>query len=142
MITLAIVITLVFVAAMYWFARNGVPLPKLLRSRSCQGAGWRHAFPNTSKEDIRLFLSVFIAAFSFHEKQRLKFSPSDSIFGIYRAMYPHEWKFDGCELEILEASIKKKYGIQLFEIWSESLTLGELFARVNGPSGSDREVNK
>jgi propanediol dehydratase small subunit len=138
MVTLAIVITLFLIAAIYWFARNGVSLPKLFRSRSCQGAGWRHAFPNTSKEDIRLFLSVFVEAFSFHERQRLKFSPSDNIFGIYRARNPYEWQSDGCELETLEASIEKKYGIRLREIWSESLTLGELFARAHGLSHNNQ----
>jgi len=132
--TSAIVITLVFVAAVFWFGLNGVPLPKPFRSRSCQGAGWRRAFLSTSKEDIRSFLSVFVAAFAFHEKQRLKFNPSDTILGIYRAMYPHKWQPDGLELEALEASIEKNYGVRLSEEWSESLTLGELFARVHGVS--------
>ena len=134
--TLAIVITLVLVAAVFWFARNGVPLPKQLRSRPCQGAGWRRAFPHTSKEEIRSFLSVFAAAFSFHERQRLKFSPSDSILEIYRAMYPYKWQPDGLELETLAASIEKKYGISFRAVWSERLTLGGLFASVHGVSPS------
>ena len=131
---LAIVFTFMFVAGAFWFGRNGVPLPKPLGSRSCQGAGWRSAFPSTSKEEIRSFLSVFIEAFLFHERHRLKFNTGDSIFGIYRAMYPHKWQPDGLELETLAASIEKKYGVRLAEVWSESLTLGELFARIHGGS--------
>ena len=121
----------VFVAAAIWFGRNGVPLPKQLRSRSCQGASWRRAFPGNSKQDIRSFLSVFVTACAFHEGHRLKFNPDDSILGIYRAMYPHKWQPDGLELETLEVSIEKKYGVRLAEVWSERLTLGELFARAH-----------
>jgi hypothetical protein len=132
--TAAIVITLVFIAAAVWFGRNGVPLPEQLRSRSCQGAGWRRTFPSSSNQDIRSFLSVFVTAFGFHERHRLKFNPGDSILGIYRAMYPHKWQPDGLELETLEASIDKKYGVRLSEVWNEGLTLGELFGRTHGVS--------
>jgi propanediol dehydratase small subunit len=134
--TSAIVITIALVAAALWFGRNGVPLPKPFGVRSCQGSGWRRAFPSTSKEDIRLFLSLFSAAFAFHERHRLRFSPGDNILGIYRATYPHGWQPDGLELETLGASIEKKYGVKLSELWSENLTLGELFARVHGVSRS------
>ena len=79
---------------------------------------------------------MFSAAFAFHERHRLKFSPGDNILGIYRAMYPHGWQPDGLELETLGASIEKKYGVKLSELWSENLTLGELFARVHGVSRS------
>jgi len=132
MSTSAIVITLILAASAFWFARNGAPLPKPFKARSCQGAGWRRAFPAASKQDIRSFLSVFVEAFAFHGSQRLKFNPNDSILSVYRALYRHKWLPDALELETLAMSVEKKYGVRFAEVWKESLTLGELFAAVQG----------
>ena len=126
----AIIVTLVLVASAFWFARNGAPLPGPFKARSCQGAGWRRAFPKATKQDIRAFLSVFVEAFAFHDQHRLKFNPSDRILDVYRALYPHKWLADALELETLAASVEKTYGIRFAQVWHESLTLGELFSRV------------
>jgi propanediol dehydratase small subunit len=125
--TVAIVIALLFVAPAIWISRNGAPLPKPFRSRPCQGAGWRRAFPMASKQEIRDFLLVFMEAFVFDRRQKLKFHPNDSILSVYRAGNPHKWQPDGLELEQFELSVEKTYGVRLSEVWRESLTLGELF---------------
>ncbi len=131
--TSAIVFTLVVVASLLWFARNGVRLPLPFRTRSCQGTGWRRAFPNAPKDDIRSFLSVFVEAFAFHARERLKFNPNDNILAIYRARYPHKWLPDALELETLAMAVERKYRVSFTEVWSEHLSLGELFAHVHNP---------
>lgn len=133
---LFIVILLLLVALIVWSSRNGVPLPKPFRARSCQGVDWRRLFPGASKEDIRVFLSLFTQAFSYHARHRLKFNPKDNILDIYRAQYPHPWQPDGLELEMFGASIEKTYGVRLAEVWNEGLTLGELFAHTRSDSRS------
>ena len=75
---------------------------------------------------------MFVEAFAFHESQRLKFNPKDSILCVYRALYPHKWLPDALELETLAMSVEEKYGVRFTEVWKESLTLGELFAVVQG----------
>lgn len=138
MSTATIVITLLLLAACVWFVRNGAPLPGQLIARSCQGVGWRRAFPSASKEDIRSFLSVFVEAFAFHVSQRLKFNPNDRILAIYRALYPHKWQPDALELETLAKSVERIYGVRLAEVWNENITLGEFFAKVQGAERSYR----
>ncbi len=58
----------------------------------------------------------------------LKFRPSDKIYHIYRAIYPTDFGADTLELEQLSAQLEKYYGVILERIWSEDLTLGELFS--------------
>jgi propanediol dehydratase small subunit len=127
MITSGLAITLLAIAAAIWFARNGAPLPGPFKARTCQGSGWRRAFPKAPKDDIRAFLSLFVEAFAFHASHRLKFNPKDTILSVYRALYPHKWLPDALEVETLAASVEKLYGVKLGEVWSETLTLGELF---------------
>jgi propanediol dehydratase small subunit len=104
------------------------PLPRVFRKRSCQGKEWRRAFPDSSKENIRLFLSVFVDAFAFNESHRLKFNPDDKILTIYKTLYPSTFLADSLELETLAESVDKQYGISFSELWSDQLTIGELFA--------------
>ena len=128
----AIITILVLVASAFWVARNGAPLPRPFKTRSCQGAVWQRASPDAPKQEIRSFLSLFVEAFAFHDQHRLKFNPNDKILAVYRARYPHEWLPDALELETLAQSVEKKYGIQFAQVWNESLTLGELFSHVQG----------
>ncbi len=130
MSTIGIIITLVLLASAFWVARKGAPLPGLFNSRSCQGAGWRRAFPDATKQDIRSFLSVFVEAFAFHDQHRLKFNPNDGILDVYRSLYPQKWLPDALELETLAASVEKKYGVEFAKVWNETLTLGQLFSHV------------
>jgi propanediol dehydratase small subunit len=110
--------------------RFGTSLPKRYQSRKCEGAQWRRAFPQAAKEDIREFLLLFAAAFAFKDSEKLKFSPDDRIWEIYRDLYPNRWVADALELETLNDALNAKHGIALGEIWSEKLTLGEVFAGV------------
>jgi len=120
------------VVAVVWGLRFGSRLPSPYFRRSCQGKGWRRAFPRASKTEIRAFLETFVDAFAFSRREKLKLSPSDRILDIYRALYPSKWMPDALELETLAADLETKYSIALGAIWSENLTLGDLFAHVHG----------
>jgi propanediol dehydratase small subunit len=109
-------------------------LPKRYRSRNCEGAQWRRAFPQATKNDIREFLLLFTSAFAFPDSGKLKFSPNDRVWEIYRDLYPNRWIADAMELETFTDDLNTKHGIALGEIWSEKLTLGEVFAYVQRSS--------
>src|SRR5688572_3372633 len=85
-----------------WSVACGGRPPPPLRDRACQGRAWRRAFPGAPKSDIRGFLSLFVEAFAFSDRERLKLAPGDEILGIYRAIYPAQrWGVDNLELESL-----------------------------------------
>lgn len=71
---------------------------------------------------------LFTSAFAFRDSEKLKFSPNDRVWEIYRDLYPNRWVADALELEALTEDLNTKHGIVLGEIWSENLTFGEIFA--------------
>lgn len=97
---------------------------------ACQGQAWRRAFPNASKESIRSFLQVFVDAFAFPTSQRLAFNPDDAVCSIYKKLYPSKWIPDAMEVEVFANELEKRWGVRLESMWSEKLTLGEIFATV------------
>lgn len=103
--------------------------PRHYRFRSCQGQGWRRAFPAASKKQIREFLALFSEAFAFRDSDKLKFSPGDNLLQIYRRLHPQRWLPDALEFETLAADLKQRYALDLNALWSDQLTLGELFDR-------------
>lgn len=125
--TSTVVILSLIAALALWSVFFGDRLPKPYNVRTCQGKGWRNAFPSSSKQDIREFLSVFVDAFAFSQKERLKLNPDDQVLQIYRAIYPSRWTPDALELETFAKDIEAKYGFSLENVWHEKVTLGELF---------------
>ena len=105
-------------------------MPKKYRMRICTGKNWKEKYPDTPKEDIRIFLLIFTDAFAFSYKQKLKFEPDDKILDIYKALYPAKWMADSLELETLAEDVEREYNINFTDIWHENLTLGELFSKV------------
>jgi propanediol dehydratase small subunit len=122
-----VVILSLIAASVLWAVLFGGQLPKPYFNRTYQGKGWRNAFPTSSKQDIREFLSVFVDAFAFSQAERLKLNPDDQVLQIYRTIYPSKWTPDTLEIETLAKDIEAKYGFSLESIWHEPLTLGELF---------------
>ena len=59
----------IILAALSWLAFHDWQLPNALRYRPFQGRVWRSSFPSASRKDIREFLSVFGAAFSFGDSK-------------------------------------------------------------------------
>jgi propanediol dehydratase small subunit len=124
-----IIVVLILAASVVWAAFFGGQLPQPFHGRTCQGKGWRQTFPSAPKQELREFLSVFVEAFAFSSKEKLKFSPDDQILQVYRALYPSKWLPDALEVETLAKDVEAKYGFTLESIWHENLTLGELFAK-------------
>lgn len=127
-----IILVIAVAAVVLWGIVPAGRLPSPFYSRGCQGKGWRVAFPNAPKAEIREFLVLFVDAFAFQNKEKLKFSPDDKILSIYRALYPSRSTPDALEVETFAKDIEAKYGLSFASIWSENLTLGELFAIVRG----------
>jgi len=136
MIEIAILIAII--AAAVILCRLHDELPKPYRSRECMGRDWRRAFPNASKRDIRRFLDVFVDAFAFRERNRLKFSPSDRLMEVYKTLYPHRWMPDQLEhvtlAQGLEDEFEKEFPEELME---EDVTLGVLFSTMTGNANVD-----
>ncbi len=105
-------------------------LPQRYQARHCTGTQWRSAFPLATKDDIRQFLLLFVAAFGFSDDEKLRFGPADPVWQIYRDLYPGRWAADGLEFETLAADLHTSHGIALGELLSDALTLGALFAHV------------
>jgi len=130
MINSTIVTALAVLGLIVWAVLCGGKLPVPFRARSCQGKGWRQSFPETPSREIRTFLSLFVEAFAFDEREKLKLSPADQLLDIYHALYPHKWQGDALEFETLGLSLKTKYGLDLKQIWRKDLTLRQLFVHV------------
>ena len=128
MTILAVVGVLILLSAFQ--LKSGTSLPKRYRSRKCEGPRWRRAFPEATKDEIREFLLLFTSAFAFRDSEKLKFSPNDQIWEIYRDLYPNRWVPDALELETFADDLNTKHGIAISEIWSKTLTLGDVFTYV------------
>ena len=117
------------------FAERG--LQSRLRAfwqRSCSGRAWKRAFPQTSKHEIRRFLFLFVDSFAFPRRRALQFLPSDRVLTVYRTLYPRNDLPDVLELETFAKQLDKEYGVSLNELWSEELTLGQVFSSCRVPA--------
>jgi propanediol dehydratase small subunit len=102
---------------------------RLYWQRSCTGRDWKRTFPQSSKQDIRRFLYMFVDGFAFPRTRALQFAPTDRVLNIYRSVYPvKDWP-DALELETFARFLETQYRINLRDIWREDLTLGEIFSK-------------
>ena len=99
-------------------------------TRNCTGSEWRKQFPQASKDSIREFLECFVKGFAFSSKNQLKFKPDDKIMDVYRALYPTKGWPDALELETFSIHLEKKYRFDLASVFTEKLTLGQIFNMV------------
>lgn len=125
----------IVLAGLSWLAFHDWQLPNALRYRPFQGRVWRSSFPTASRKDIREFLSVFGAAFSFGDSDRLHLRPDDQVLGVVRAARPARWMPDASDIEPLARALRERYGVLLDDIWHDGLTLGGLFQRVQQARG-------
>ncbi len=111
--------------------------PRTYRGRPCQGSRWRREFPDAEKRQVRTFLATFAEAFAYPESEKLKFRPDDAVYQVYRERYRLSGWADAGELERLSQLMQKRYHIALRDLWTETLTLGELFeaARTKADGG-------
>jgi len=125
----------IILAALSWLAFHDWQLPNALRHRPFQGRVWRSSFPSASRKDIREFLSVFGAAFSFGDSDKLHLRPDDQVLGVVRAARSARWMPDASDIEPLARALRERYGLRLDEVWHDGLTLGGLFQRVQQARG-------
>jgi len=71
-----------------------------------------------------------VDAFAFPASKRLTFHPDDAVLAIYRQLYPSRWIPDAMEVETFAKDLEAVWGVKLESMWSERLTLGEIFAAV------------
>lgn len=71
---------------------------------------------------------LFVDAFAFKDRYRLSFEPSDRILDIYKAT-TGKWGVDSMEFETLADNLKEEYQLNLDAVWTDDLTLGQLFAQ-------------
>src|SRR5690349_1313699 len=117
-----VVLILVVVGVAGWTCLFGGTPPSPFRGRDCQGKGWRVAFPDAPKAEIRKFLLLFVSAFAFDERYKLRFNPTDRVLDIYRSIYPYKWMADALEVEILARDFESRYGTSLATVWREEVT--------------------
>lgn len=100
-------------------------------SRNSTVDEWRRAFPGVAESKWEEFLSAFVNAFVLDRADAQKFRPDDKLLAIYRAKYPPRWSFADCmEIENLSIEIERRYGLDIMPMFGESLTLGEIFRRI------------
>ena len=126
------ILALLVLLALVWWVLSFGQIANPFRTRTSQGRLWRRAFPWASKRQIREFLAVCAAAFSFRDTDKLKFRPDDQLLGIYKTLHPSRWMADASELQKLAGDLRTRYGVALEEVWDEHMTLGALFAHVQG----------
>ncbi|MGX4643268.1 hypothetical protein [Massilia sp. SYSU DXS3249] len=126
------ILALLVLLALAWWVLSFGQIANPFRTRSSQGRLWRRAFPWASKRQIREFLAVCAEAFAFRDTDKLKFRPDDQLLGIYKALHPSKWGGDALEFNHLDDRLRARYGVALAEIWDEHMTLGALFAHVQG----------
>jgi len=135
MSTSTVLLVLAIAAIFAWGLAFGGRLPVAYRARSCQGRGWRQAFPSATKQEIRAFLSLFASAFAFDDREKLKLAPEDGVLKIYRAQYPSRLQPDAMEFETLALDLERHHRLKLEAVWKDSLTLGELFSHTQQTGG-------
>jgi propanediol dehydratase small subunit len=103
-----------------------------LYQRECAGIRWRRRFPKASSDEIREFLRLFVDAFGFPRKHRLRFRPEDRVMDLYHALNPPNWSAgDNMELESLLEDFQRRYHVDLAPLWREDLTLADIFAHTS-----------
>ena len=126
------IVVILILLALAWSVLSFKQVANPFRTRASQGRLWRRAFPWASKRQIREFLAVFAEAFAFRDTDKLKFRPDDQLLGIYKTLHPSKWLSDAAEIRKLASELRARYGIALEEVWDEHMTLGALFAHVQG----------
>lgn len=135
---MSILAILVLLALAWWVLSFG-QIANPFRTRTSQGRLWRRAFPWASKRQIREFLAVCAEAFAFRDTDKLKFRPDDQLLGIYKTLHPSKWMGDASEFQKLAGELRTRYGVALEEVWDEHMTLGALFAHVQGRKTATRQ---
>ncbi len=108
--------------------------------RKCTGHQWRRLFPDSSKEDIRSFLEIFVDSFCFNRSKRLKFSPNDKLIDVYRTHYPSNNAADFMEIETFLIELERNFGKNVTDAITPEMTLGDIFD-ITGRENPNKQIN-
>lgn len=100
-------------------------------TRGCTGRAWLLQFPGVPKDVIRDYLGLFADAWAFRAEHRLKFRPEDRLADIERACLSR-WDIDGMGWYEFTMMIEERFGKNLYDSWSEEITLGDVLAMALG----------
>jgi len=104
---------------------------RIIKERSCAGFSWHRRFPDARTDEIRRFLDLFVDAFAFPKRYRLRLQPDDQVMDLYRILNPPNWTIsDVLECETLSIDLEREYGLNLNTCWRDDITLADLFQRV------------
>jgi propanediol dehydratase small subunit len=131
LLALIAVVAVIFTA---WQLRGGKAALQAYWHRSTGDQAWKDAFPSVGSDETQRFLFLFVDAFAFSRTRASKFLPSDRVYAIYRALYPSKESPDALEVETFARVLKEHYGVAIGEMWSDSLTLGQIFSSCRVPA--------
>ncbi|HXS52164.1 MAG TPA: hypothetical protein VN782_06495 [Usitatibacter sp.] len=109
--------------------------PQPYHGRPCQGRQWRREFPEARNREVDAFLGKLAQALSYPPRDKLKLRPDDAVYQVYRARCRLGWT-GARERDRLCQLMEKRYHVVLDDLWTETLTLGELFEATR--VGADR----
>jgi hypothetical protein len=95
-----------------------------ISSRQCQGRAWKSVFPDCTNQEIRDFLQIFLDSFIVPQRLKLRLSPDDRPYDIYKIMSAG---VDSFEYENFTEALQKRFGRGLPETMDQSWTLGDIF---------------
>jgi hypothetical protein len=105
---------------------------KALLTRPCAISIWRDMFPASTEENIREYLTLVADCYELGQSEGVMIQPSDRLIDIYHALYPPKWSaVDSLEGETFACELNKRYGFNINHLWSDTLTMGEVFEKAN-----------
>jgi hypothetical protein len=78
---------------------------------------------------------LFVDAFVFSRKKRLKFGPDDNIMDVYNSVHTSLWSADAMELGYFAMNIEDKYGFDITTMYDPDMTLGQIFDIIRNHEG-------
>lgn len=87
---------------------------------------WKQVFPDSSNDEIRKFLLLFVGAFAFKQIHKLRVGLHDKVLEIYKSTTSN-MGVNVLELETLSENIEWAYELDFNHVWRGDLTLGEMY---------------
>lgn len=113
--------------------------PQPYHARTCQGRQWRREFPDARNREVDVFLGTLAHALSYPARDKLKLRPDDAVYQVYRARYRLAGLHGARELDRLSRLMEKRYHVAVDDLWTKTLTLGELFEATRAAAPAERE---
>src|SRR5690348_4094265 len=113
--------------------------PQPYHARTCQGRQWRREFPDARNREVDVFLGTLARALSYPAREKLKLRPDDAVYQVYRARCRLAGWAGAREHERLSRLMEKRYHVAVDDLWTKTLTLGELFEATRATASIGRK---